>query len=134
MGVIRKTKSVDTLLQLIEQTKEAVSVVELVDKLQSEMNKTTVYRILDRLEDDGTLHSFIGSDGLKWYAKCKGCSSSQHLDAHPHFQCQDCGKTLCLPMDVTIPTVPNHKVESVSLLLIGSCEDCVSRHGKSIQR
>ena len=128
MGIIRKTKSVDALLNLIGQTDQAVSVVELVDKLHSKMNKTTVYRILDRLEDDGTLHSFIGKDGLKWYAKCKGCSSSHHVDAHPHFQCRDCGKTVCLPMDVPIPTVPNHRIESVSLLLIGSCKDCISSY------
>jgi len=126
MGTVRKTKSVNTLLSRLGQTNEAISVVDLVDELQSEMNKTTVYRILDRLEGAGTLHSFIGKDGLKWYAKCEGCSSTHHVDTHPHFQCKDCGKTICLPMDVSIPDIPNHKIESASLLLIGRCENCMS--------
>jgi Fur family ferric uptake transcriptional regulator len=51
MGVVRKTKSVNNLLELFEQTKEALSAIDLVKRLESEMNKTTVYRILDRLVD-----------------------------------------------------------------------------------
>lgn len=125
MGIIRKTKSVKTLLEVFEQADSALSVVELVERLHREMNKTTVYRILDRLEDDGTLHSFMGRDGLKWYAKCRGCTASQHTDAHPHFQCRGCGKTECLTLDVSIPSVPNRKVDSAELLLIGLCEECL---------
>ncbi|MCH2224684.1 MAG: transcriptional repressor [Crocinitomicaceae bacterium] len=124
MGVVRKTKSVMTVLNTFEQTGKAVSAVALVEHLQDSMNKTTVYRILDRLEDQGTLHSFMGKDGLKWYAKCDGCSSTHHIDSHPHFQCRGCGKTECLSMDVTIPPIPKHKVDFAELLLIGLCETC----------
>lgn len=125
MGIVRKTKSVTTVLSAFEQTGNAISAVNLIDDLQEEMNKTTVYRILDRLEDQGTLHSFMGSDGLKWYAKCEGCSSSHHADSHPHFQCRSCGKTECLiTMDVEIPQVPNHKIDVAELLLTGFCEIC----------
>ncbi len=126
MGIIRKTKSVESLLHIFEQSNDAVSVKELVERLRNEMNKTTVYRILERLVDEGTLHPFIGKDGLKWYAMCKGCSSYHHLDSHPHFQCRVCGKTECLNMDVSIPSVPNHKVDSAELLITGQCEDCLS--------
>ena len=126
MGIIRKTKSVKTLLNIFEQSEDAQSVVDLVDRLNQEMNKTTVYRILDRLEDDGTLHSFIDKDGLSWYAKCKDCSSKEHRDTHPHFQCSNCDKIECLPLDVTIPTVPNYRIRSAKLLLVGVCQDCLS--------
>ncbi|NRA93639.1 MAG: transcriptional repressor, partial [Psychroserpens sp.] len=70
MSIIRKTKSVKMLLEIFESTKSALSVVDLVEQLKSEMNKTTVYRILERLENEGVLHSFNGINGLKWYAKC----------------------------------------------------------------
>ena len=125
MGVARKTKSVKTVLEVFEEAKSAISVVKLVELLRQEMNKTTVYRILDRLEDNGTLHSFLGEDGLKWYATCNnGCSSSHHLDEHPHFQCQDCGKTECLPIQLSIPNIPNYKVNSANILLLGLCKNC----------
>lgn len=126
MGVVRKTKSVNNLLELFEQTKEALSAIDLVKRLESEMNKTTVYRILDRLVDEGILHAFKGKDGLQWYARCKGCSASHHADLHPHFQCHVCGKTECLDIELSLPSVPQHKIDSAELLLFGQCEDCLS--------
>ncbi|WP_046757607.1 Fur family transcriptional regulator [Kordia jejudonensis] len=124
MGVIRKTKSVETLLAIFEQNKDAVSAVQLVDLLKDQMNKTTIYRVLERLESDGLVHSFMGKDGLKWYATCHGCSSAQHIDIHPHFQCQHCGKVDCLSVDMKIPSIPNRKINFSQILLIGECESC----------
>jgi len=126
MGVIRQTKSVKTILGLFDQNAKAFSSVDLIEKFKDQMNKTTVYRILERLEDDGKLHSFKGEDGLQWYAKCKGCTPEHHSDIHPHFQCSDCGKTECLDVDITIPKVSNHSIEKAEFLLVGTCEDCLN--------
>ena len=127
MGVVRRTKSVAAVLEVFQHTNNAVSVVKLVEDLKELMNKTTVYRILDRLEDQGTLHSFTGRDGLTWYANCSNnCTSSHHTDMHPHFQCSDCGKTACLEVDIAIPKIPNYKINSAELLLVGQCEACLS--------
>lgn len=118
------TKSVLKVLSLFEESEDALSAVGLVERLNKKMNKTTVYRILERLEGEGILHSFAGKDGLSWYAKCQGCSSSNHQDAHPHFQCRECGKSECLSIDVQLPKISNHKVDSAALLLLGQCADC----------
>jgi len=124
MRVARRTKSVNALLNEFSGSNAAISITNLVARLSDQMNRTTVYRILDRLESDCTLHSFIGKDGLKWYSESKVYSSSQSLNSHPHFQCSVCGKTECLAIDVSVPTVPNRKVDSAELLLIGQCEEC----------
>lgn len=124
MKVVRKTKSVKLLIDIFENSSSAISVVSLIEQFKKEMNKTTIYRILDRLEEDGIVHSFIGLDGLKWYAKCNNCSSHHHIDTHPHFQCQDCGQLDCLDTDITIPKIPNRKIEFAQVLLVGKCEQC----------
>jgi Fur family ferric uptake transcriptional regulator len=126
MGVIRQTKSVKTILALFEQNNTAFSSVDLIEKLKEQMNKTTVYRILERLEDDGILHSFKGEEGLQWYAKCQGCSTGKHYDKHPHFQCRRCGRTECLDLELVLPYVPQYRIDSAELLLLGQCEDCLS--------
>ena len=126
MGVIRKTKSVNTLLNVFEEREDAVSVVDLIEYLKNEMNKTTVYRILARLEQDGIIHSFNGKNGLKWYARCKSCSPEHHTDRHPHFQCQNCGKVECIPIDIAIPKVKDHKIDSTEILILGQCDDCIA--------
>tara|TARA_B100000768_G_scaffold65893_1_gene63309 strand:- start:81 stop:461 length:381 start_codon:yes stop_codon:yes gene_type:complete len=124
MGIIRKTKAVATVLQIFEEKSEPKSVVHLIGLVKDKMNKTTVYRILDRLERDGIIHSFNGKDGLKWYAKCEGCSANHHSDKHPHFQCTKCNKVECLTVEIKIPSIKNHKVDSTDILLMGQCEVC----------
>lgn len=124
MGVLRKTKSVEIVLKEFDENSSAVSVITLVERLRSEMNKTTVYRILNKLEDDGIVHSFLGKNGHKWYAKCHNCSSVVHKDIHPHFQCIICGKVDCIDVNVVIPEIANRKVEISQILLQGKCESC----------
>jgi Fur family ferric uptake transcriptional regulator len=124
MGILRKTKSVKILLDEFEKQATAISAITLIERLHLKMNKTTIYRILEKLEDDGFLHSFLGKNGHKWYAKCSGCSSAAHHDVHPHFQCSDCGKVECLSTDVLIPMIPNRTVNVSQILLQGTCEDC----------
>ncbi len=124
MGVVRKTKSVNRLLHAFDQCETAISTIALVEQFKTEMNKSTVYRILDRLEIEGTLHSFIGKDGLRWYALTH-CSHTNPSDIHPHFQCNECGKTECLPISISIPEVYKYNIESAALLLTGKCKNCI---------
>ena len=124
MGIVRKTKAVKTLLSLFENGVKAILAVDLIEQLKDEMNKTTVYRALERLEGEGILHSFVGKNGLKWYAKCSGCSSANHNDVHPHFQCKECNKVTCLSVDITIPQISDYKIESATVFLTGVCKDC----------
>ena len=125
MGIIRKTKSVDVLLNEFEKESSAISVIELINRFNSEMNKTTIYRVLNKLEEDGILHSFLSTDGNKWYAKCIGCSCFQHHDLHPHFQCLNCGQVDCLSVEIKIPKIPNRKIVSSQLLIQGICDKCL---------
>ena len=127
MGVVRKTKSVGTIIGIFKETENALSVVELVEKLKTQMNKTTVYRILERLENEGFVHSFTDGKGLTWYAKCQDCSKHQHHDIHPHFQCKQCGKVECLSTEIPLPSFPNHQVDNAEILLFGECEECMSK-------
>ncbi|APY09870.1 transcriptional regulator [Seonamhaeicola sp. S2-3] len=124
MGVIRKTQSLEVLLAEFENDSGAISATELVKRLSSQFNKTTIYRVLDRLEDDGVLHSFLGKNGIKWYAKCHGCTKSGHIDVHPHFQCISCGKVDCLDINVSIPELQNREVVATQILIQGKCETC----------
>ena len=126
MNSFNKTKSVKALLEVFYDSDEAISAINLVKLLKPIMNKTTVYRILDRLEKNKLLHKFIGKDGLSWYAKIDNDSISDNSKLHPHFQCSDCGITKCLDQELSVPLVPNYKIDTAELLLIGQCENCLS--------
>ena len=126
MSIKRRTKSVNIMLSIFEDGHEALSVVDLVERLHGKMNKTTVYRILERLESDGAIHSFTGANGLKWYAKCHQCDAHTHNDVHPHFECKDCGKVECLEVNISIPKIDNRNIQSADILLVGQCTDCMN--------
>ena len=125
MGIIRKTKSLELILNEFNKINGALSAKKLIEQLGHKFNKTTIYRILDKLEEDRILHSFLGKNGLKWYVKCKDCSSNNYQDVHPHFQCSDCGKVDCLDISITIPKIPNRKIEFSQFLIQGKCEECI---------
>ena len=124
MGIIRNTKSVKILLNEFNND-GAISVIELIRRLNTKLNKTTIYRVLDKLEDDGILHSFLGNKGIKWYAKCKCCNSSAHDDVHPHFQCLNCGRMDCLPEAIAMPKISNREIIRSHVLIQGTCELCL---------
>ena len=125
MTISRKTKTVKLLLDLFHQTNNAISVVELVSTFSSEMNKTTVYRILKKLEDSGVLHSFLDKDGLKRYARGdQRPASSKKPILHPHFLCEECGISSCLPIKISKPSIPNYIINSSEQLYLGKCKDC----------
>ena len=126
MAVLRKTKSVSTLMAQFDSQTKAISAISLVGQLGSTMNKTTVYRTLDRLEDEGLIHSFLDKDGIKCYAKCQDCEKDDHHHAHPHFQCVSCGKIDCLEEEISLPKIPNRQIIDSQILIQGNCEDCIS--------
>ncbi len=123
MNIERKTKSVKLLLNTFKDL-NAFSIIELVEKFKDDMNKTTVYRILDRLEKTNILHSFIDKDGLKRYAK-NITNESDALNRHPHFLCEDCGVSSCIEIDIGVPTIQNYKIKNSEHLLIGQCKKCL---------
>ena len=127
MAVSRKTKTVKLILELFENRNNAISVVDLVSIFKEKMNKTTVYRILNRLEESGILHSFTDRDGLKRYAKGNQKPSLlKDGNLHSHFLCNDCGISSCLPLEIPIPSLPNTRIDSSDHLFTGQCENCQS--------
>jgi len=126
MEIHRKTKQVQQLLEYFDEQPNAVSTSDLITRFKPEMNRTTVYRILGRMEEDGIIHSFNGPDGATWYASCKECDHHNHSDVHPHFKCNTCGAVECLEIKVVIPNVPNYKIEHQQVMLTGECKVCLN--------
>lgn len=125
MSIIRKTKSTEILLNEFKFDKTAISAVELIKRLNSKLNKTTIYRVLEKLERNGFLHSFVNQSGFKYYVMCSKCTKSKHAGRHPHFECVYCGKIDCLNLKIKIPEIPNRKISSSNILIQGKCEQCV---------
>tara|TARA_S200000501_G_scaffold98676_1_gene92043 strand:+ start:57061 stop:57441 length:381 start_codon:yes stop_codon:yes gene_type:complete len=125
MSISRKTKTVKLILDLFKKNNNAISSVEIVSLFNQNMNKTTVYRILERLENSRIIHSFSGKDGIKRYVKGdQGGKVKDQQATHPHFLCEDCGFSSCLPLLITNPSISSFKINSSEHLYIGQCKEC----------
>ena len=126
MSKYKNTKSVKLIINAFKN-QNALTVVELINRFKANMNKTTVYRILERLEESKILHSFLDQNGLKRYAKNDKKNDSSNINSkHSHFLCEDCGVSVCMPLEVKMPKTPNYTVKNSEHLLIGNCNNCSS--------
>tara|TARA_B100001778_G_C18468543_1_gene574652 strand:+ start:279 stop:659 length:381 start_codon:yes stop_codon:yes gene_type:complete len=126
MSRYKNTKSVNLIVNAFKN-QNALTVIELINKFKTEMNKTTVYRILERLENSGILHSFLDQSGLRRYAKNNEEITLSNINSkHSHFLCEDCGVSSCIPLDIKIPSNSNFTIKNSEHLLIGNCNNCSS--------
>lgn len=122
---MRNTTSLLAIRDYLQAKEVAVSAVELVDFFSDRFNKTTIYRVLTRLENEGEIHSVLGNDANMYYAMChSSCNKEHHNDNHVHKQCKKCGELSCTEVDLKVPETEGFIVEEARVLLLGLCKNC----------
>ncbi len=123
---LRKTQIRLDVLSLFLSNNQAMSHAQLESKVGS-IDRVTLYRTLKTFEEKGIIHKAIDGTDTMRYALCHGeCEEHHHEDHHPHFHCDNCGKTLCLDQ-IEVPNIhlPKGFSQSSSHLIIkGICEVC----------
>ncbi len=87
-----------------------------------EIDRVTLYRVLDWLVERGHAHRIEGHDRV-WRFNAVAPERRQHA----HFKCERCGKVFCLEdvrpaLTVTLPD--GFRLERADLTLYGACPDC----------
>jgi len=123
---LKHTKQRVRVLEEIAMDSVAISQPELEKKLGKEIDRVTLYRILNAYEEKGILHKIMDMNGTTNYAICSpSCSVDHHHDEHVHFNCTNCLKIYCL--DVMIPKIKmpeGFTASTVNTTAYGICEKC----------
>ena len=133
--MLQKTYQTKTKLAIIEyfskHAHEAVTVSDLdrffKDQNQS-IDRSTIYRCLDRLLKQHLLLKFSKDDGKNSFYQYIGEDS--HCEEHLHLKCTQCGKIIhlnCAFMDEIadhILSKHNFVLQYESSILFGICKDC----------
>lgn len=125
MKQTRNTQAKTEILHVLKQTGNAMSHGELQEKLNGLCNRVTIYRVLERLENEGKIHKIINVDGVVNYAICKDCRKENHSHNHLHFNCEQCKKVICIENitpEVNLPK--NFIVNRYNLVISGICPVC----------
>lgn len=125
----RKTPVSTAILAFFESSNRPVSAKHILAHLNNQHlfpNKTTVYRILDKLLAAQAITEIKIRTGCTYYEKTHG-----HL--HHHFFCMDCESVFCLApnhIDTVIESMkaanPAFHIHDHDLNLYGRCGSCPS--------
>ena len=126
------TASRRKILEILKESKDktvtAAQIGEQLRQMNSEVNITTIYRYLDRLEKDGTVIRYVSGQGsqaaYQYVEQGNGCCD------HLHLQCVKCGRIYHLDCAV-MKEISEHiekdhgfELQCRSSVLYGICKDC----------
>lgn len=123
---LKHTKQRVRVLEEIALDSVAISQPDLEKKLGKEIDRVTLYRILNTYQEKGILHRIMDMNGTANYAVCtSSCSENHHHDEHVHFNCTNCNKIYCLEVEAPRIKMPKgFTAKTVSSIAYGICEKC----------
>ena len=123
---VRITPMRQLLLEYFVEENAVLGLSEL-EKTFPKSDRITMYRTLKTFEEKGILHSIKGEGDEAKYALCnEHCSPVNHIDQHPHFQCEQCKQVTCIDSQL-IPSMelPDGYVQKeVTMMIKGICPNC----------
>lgn len=112
---------------MLQASEVALSHSEIEAAIDIEVNRVTIYRILERLVEEGSIHKVVNTDGAMKFALCHNCSVTHHHN-HIHFSCIECKEVTCL--EDVVPSFKlskQYEVIDVNFMLSGRCPDCTAK-------
>ena len=120
----RNTPSKTAVLNALERSRTALSHEHLQARLADEVDRATIYRILNRFCDDGVVHRIVADDGKQYFALCEDCSHEDHRHDHFHFRCRSCDTVECLTEEISVVLPRGYLAEGFNGVISGVCREC----------
>lgn len=121
----RNTEKQNLVKEILSKSEHTLSADDIMLAMPIKVNKTTIYRILDRFAEKGEVHFVTGKNGKAYYALCgNSCGTSHKIHNHIHFECQVCNEVTCQPNTLHIPALEGFTIQETQFLVIGICNKC----------
>ena len=121
----RNTPTKEAVLNFLMNSRKALSQDAIERQLDIEINRATIYRVLNRFCEDGIVHKIVAEDGKQYFAICKKCENPQEvIQPHFHFRCLSCDTIECLQVPVECSVPNGYEVQNANCVLTGTCNDC----------
>lgn len=122
----RNTEARRNVLACLIAAERALSHAEIEARLaDTDLDRVTLYRVLEWLVEQSLAHRVGAMSGFD-RAMRFAFSRPEHRHAHAHFQCVQCGTTMCLDA-VAVPALPvpgGAQLQGVELAAFGYCARC----------
>ncbi len=125
---LKRTSCREGIIDVMMESKEALSENEIREQLQGNYDRTTFYRSFKTLEEKKIIHKIVVDNQIIKYAL-----DNQHTqsDQHPHFYCNQCKTVQCLnTINLQTPSLPDGFVETeMHVMIKGICNHCQKNNG-----
>lgn len=108
----------------------AEEVAELLENQGSHVGRTTVYRCLEKLIEEGSVQKYTASAGE---SACYQYLAGENCHEHFHLKCTGCGRLIHIECE-HIGELSSHiaaehgfTVDKLKTVLYGLCEECAAR-------
>ena len=123
----RNTHISSNVVSILQNTKQPLSVRQIMENLQEisiSANKTTIYRIINKLIDKKQITEIVINSGIKYYELT--------TKKHDHLICNECHAIFCIDVKNVLPNskikrLPSgktFKMKTHQLNIYGVCESC----------
>ena len=120
----RSTHSKLEIEAVLKNSNAAMNHEMIKDAITFDINRATIYRILNRFCEDGKVHKIIADDGKQYFAWCSSCTIDNHKHDHFHFRCLTCGTVECLNDEVKVQLPKGYVFTHFSGVITGNCIKC----------
>ena len=123
----RATRARIDVLSALLASDEALSHHDVERRLARgrDIDRVTLYRVLEWLTAQGLAHKVSGDDRI-WRFSATGRAGGGAVHAHAHFECSDCGRVICLE-EARVPAVPlpaGFRRREIEVTVKGTCDAC----------
>ncbi len=133
-ATVSRKKILDFLKQSSERTVTAAEISAYLKEQDSEVNITTIYRYLDKLEREGTVMKYVAEKGSQ--AGYQYVELGHRCEEHLHLKCMECGRIIhleCAFMEEIAEHIRRDHgflLQCKNSILYGTCGECRQREGK----
>jgi Fur family ferric uptake transcriptional regulator len=124
----RQTRARIEVLAALLRAGEALTHNEVERRLHRghDVDRVTLYRVLEWLTEQGLAHKVSGGDRV-WRFSAAGHARAP-AGGHAHFECSSCGKVICLDK-ARLPSIPlpaGYRRRDIEVTIKGSCDQCAA--------
>jgi Fur family transcriptional regulator, ferric uptake regulator len=125
----RRTRGRAHILAALINARHALTHTEIEAVLPPDvvLDRVTLYRILEWLNEHNMVHRVAGADRAVRFAFTGDNSSvASQAEMHAHFQCDTCGRVVCLnTVHTQLPKLENgFSARKADVLVHGQCDQC----------
>lgn len=120
------TKQKDIIFDVIKRQTHEFTIKDIYNEVCDKTGLTTIYRLVDKLVEDGCLSKFIGKDNITYYQYLEKCDCNNHF----YLKCDICGSMIHIDCDciedLSNHILNNHKfnLSKEHIIINGTCNKC----------